>query len=76
MEALGQTQGVVYVVSGGLAHRTQVEIGADNGSLVEILSGIKPDDSVVLRSGVPLEDGLAVVETIAPARANTAASIH
>jgi HlyD family secretion protein len=63
MEHSGQTHGVVYLVSGGLAHRTQVELGADNGSLVEILAGIKPDDSVVVRSGVPLEDGLAVVET-------------
>ena len=53
MEHSGQTHGVVYVVSGGLAHRTQVEIGADNGSLVEILSGIKPGDSVVLRSAFP-----------------------
>ena len=53
----------------GSPRRTQVELGADNGSLVEILSGIKPDDSVVVRSGVPLEDGLAVVETAAPAHA-------
>ena len=62
MEHSGQTHGVVYVVRDGLARRTQVELGADNGSLVEVLSGIKPDDSVVLRSGVPLEDGLAVVD--------------
>ena len=41
MEHSGQTHGVVYLVSGGLAHRTQVELGADNGSLVEILAGIK-----------------------------------
>ena len=61
MEHSGQTHGVVYLVRGGLAHRTPVELGADNGSLVEILSGIKPTDSVVMRSGVPLEDGLAVV---------------
>ncbi len=69
MEHSGQTHGVVYVVRGGLARRTQVELGADNGSLVEILAGIGPDDSVVVRSGVPLEDGLAVVETAAPAPA-------
>ena len=49
------------MVRDGLVHRTQVELGADNGSLVEILSGVKPDDQVVLRSGVPLEDGLAVI---------------
>ena len=48
MEHSGQTHGVVYVVRDGLAHRTPVELGADNGSLVEILSGIKPADSVVI----------------------------
>jgi HlyD family secretion protein len=69
MEHSGQTHGVVYVVRDGLVHRTQVELGADNGSLVEVLSGVKPADSVVLRSGVPLEDGLAVVAapTVRPA---------
>ena len=41
MEHSGQTHGVVYLVRDGLAHRTPVELGADNGSLVEILSGIK-----------------------------------
>ena len=68
MEHSGQTHGVVYLVRDGLVHRTPVELGADNGSLVEVLSGIKPGDSVVVRSGVPLEDGLAVVEAtcIAP----------
>ena len=61
MEHSGQTHGVVYLVRNGLVHRTPVELGADNGSLVEILSGVKPDDQVVLHSGVPLEDGLAVI---------------
>jgi RND family efflux transporter MFP subunit len=72
MEHSGQTHGVVYVVRDGLARRMQVELGADNGSLVEILSGIKPDDAVVSRSGIPLEDGLAVAE----ATGATAAATH
>ncbi len=72
MEHSGQTHGVVYLVRDGLAHRTAVELGADNGSLVEVLSGIKPGDSVVMRSGVPLEDGLAVVaEAVASPAAKT-----
>ncbi len=74
MEHSGQTHGVVYVVRDGLAHRTPVELGADNGSLVEVLSGINPSDSVVLRSGVPLEDGLAVVAASAPPPATTAST--
>ena len=76
MEHSGQTHGVVYIVSGGLVHRTQVELGADNGSLIEILSGVKLSDSVVVRSGVPLEDGLAVVETTAPTSSAATASTH
>ncbi len=49
MEHSGQTHGVVYVVRDGLVHRTPVELGADNGSLVEVVSGIRPDDAIVLR---------------------------
>jgi len=60
-EHSGRTHGVVYVVREGLARRTQVELGADNGKLVEVLSGLEPDDAVVLRSDAPLEDGMAVV---------------
>ena len=63
-EHSGKSRGVIYIVRDGLARRTEVELGADNGSLVEILSNIKPDDSVVLRSGVPLEDGIAVVAVV------------
>ena len=76
MEHSGQTHGVVYLVRDGLAHRTPVELGADNGSLVEVLSGIKSGDSVVSRSGVPLEDGLAVSESPALPPATIAASTH
>ncbi len=61
MEHSGQTHGVVYIVRDGLARRCEVELGADNGKRVEILSGVAPNDSVVVRSGAPLEDGLPVV---------------
>jgi HlyD family secretion protein len=70
MEHSGQTHGVVYVVRDGLARRCEVELGADNGKRVEILSGVEPTDAVVLRSGVPLEDGLPV----SAAAATTASS--
>ena len=53
--------GVVFVVRDGIARRTEVKLGGDNGSQAEILSGIGPDDLVILPSGTPLEDGMRVV---------------
>ena len=41
-------QAKVYVVSGDHLKSTNVEIGADDGTASEILSGLGPDDSVVL----------------------------
>jgi len=61
MEHSGRAHGFVYIVRDGLARRTEVALGADNGTLVEVLSGLEPDDKVVLHSRVPLEDGMAVV---------------
>jgi len=60
VEHIGRSRGVVYVVRDGEAHRAEVKLGGDDGTLAEILSGIGPDDAVVLRSGAPLEDGLRV----------------
>ena len=65
VERTSKGRAFLYVVRDGVARRTDVELGTDNGTLVEILSGLKPDDSVVLHSGVPLEDGLAVVASAA-----------
>ncbi len=60
VEHIGRSRGVVYVARDGVARKTDVKLGGDDGSLAEILSGIKPDDAVVLRSGTPLEDGMRV----------------
>jgi RND family efflux transporter MFP subunit len=60
VEHSGRSRGVVYVARDGEAHKTVVKLGGDNGTLAEILSGIKPDDAVVLRSSTPLEDGILV----------------
>jgi HlyD family secretion protein len=60
VERSGRSGGVVYVARDGVARRTEVKLGGDNGSLVEIVSGIKPDDAVILHSGTPLEDGMHV----------------
>jgi HlyD family secretion protein len=60
VEHSGRSGGVVYVVRDGIAKRTEIKLGGDNGTYAEIRSGIKPDDLVVLPSGTPLEDGMRV----------------
>jgi RND family efflux transporter MFP subunit len=57
----GSNQGTVYVVREGTVRRTKVALGADNGSFVEILSGLDPADAVVVRASAPLEDGSPVL---------------
>lgn len=64
IERIGRSGGVVYVVRDETAHRAEVQLGGDNGSLVEIVSGIKPGDPVVVRSSTPLEDGMRVDTTL------------
>jgi HlyD family secretion protein len=59
----GRSGGVVFVVRDGVARRTDVTLGGDNGSQVEVLSGLKPDDAVVIPAGTPLEDGMRVDTT-------------
>ena len=41
----------LYVVKDGKAKKTQVEVGADDGIRVEILSGITPQDEVIMNTG-------------------------
>lgn len=49
----------VYVVSAGKAHRVPVRLGLDEGELVEITSGVSPDD-VVASVALGLSDGASV----------------
>ncbi|HEV3146814.1 MAG TPA: efflux RND transporter periplasmic adaptor subunit [Gemmataceae bacterium] len=49
----------VFVYHDGHAHRVPVHIGGDNGVQVEVLSGLKADDKVILHPG-GLSDGTAV----------------
>ena len=67
VEHSGRAGGVVFVVRDGIARRTEVKLGGDNGSEVEIVSGISPDDAIVVPAGTPLEDGMqiAAVESTA-----------
>ena len=42
VEHSGRSGGVVFVVRDGIARRTEVKLGGDNGSQAEIRSGIRP----------------------------------
>jgi hypothetical protein len=41
-------QGEVFVIKNGKARRTPIKIGADDGLRVEVLSGLSPDDEVIV----------------------------
>lgn len=60
LERSGKGHGVVQVIREGKIQRVKVELGVDNGSLVEVDSGITPRDTVVLRCSIPLEEGMTV----------------
>ncbi len=60
LDRSGKGRGVVQVIREGKVHRVKVELGADNGTLVEVSSGLSPADVVVFRSSLPLEEGMAV----------------
>lgn len=50
-------KGIVFVIEGGAAISRQVETGAVNGELVEIVSGVKSGEKYVTRGGFNLKDG-------------------
>jgi HlyD family secretion protein len=52
-------QADVYVIKDGKAKKTQVAIGADDGIRVEILSGLTPEDEVIVSTG-SVTDGTPV----------------
>jgi multidrug efflux pump subunit AcrA (membrane-fusion protein) len=60
--AAGQAK--LFVVSGDTASLRQVEVGKDTGIEVEVLSGISPDDLIVLRPSGSLADGMKVAGTL------------
>lgn len=59
-DRIGRSRGVVYVVKDSTARRAEVRIGSDNGSMVEVLSGIGVDDLLIKRSGASIEDGMPI----------------
>jgi HlyD family secretion protein len=61
-------KGKVYVVRAGKAVLTSIDIGQDDGLQMEVLSGIKPTDEVVVHYRGTLGDGIPVtVSTNQPA---------
>ncbi len=59
----GDGKGAVRLARGGKAAFVPVQIGADNGSEVEILSGLTAEDRVIVRAAGPLSEGNAVAAT-------------
>jgi RND family efflux transporter MFP subunit len=57
----GKGRGLIQVVRDGKVDRVTVQIGADDGKRVEVVSGVGPKDQVVLRSSTVLEPGSPVL---------------
>lgn len=53
-------KGSVFVVRDGRARLVPVKLGADNGTLVGILSGLKADDDVIVNPNGTIVEGTAV----------------
>ncbi len=63
IEQSDKGEGAVYVVRAGKVHRQAVRVGKDNGQETEIVNGLSPDDSVVVRYNGAIAEGLAVETT-------------
>ena len=53
-------QPYVFVVTGGVAHRHDVQLGATSGDRVAITEGVSAGDRVVTEGGTAVEDGMKV----------------
>ncbi len=51
----------VYVVKDNKAHRVAIEIGNDNGDMVEVFKGLNLEDEVVAAYNGALSDGVSVI---------------
>jgi HlyD family secretion protein len=61
----------VFVVRDGRLKRIPVKVAIDNGVRAEVLSGLRPDDAVVVQPTGDLAEGEAVEAVQAPARSST-----
>jgi RND family efflux transporter MFP subunit len=53
-------QPYVFVVSGGIAHRRDVETAASSGARVAITKGVRAGERVVTAGGTAIEDGMKI----------------
>ncbi|TPG38692.1 efflux RND transporter periplasmic adaptor subunit [Sphingomonas koreensis] len=53
-------QPYLFVVSGGLAHRHDVEIGATSGDRIAVIKGVLAGELVITDGGTAVEDGMKV----------------
>jgi len=51
---------LVYVIGEGKAAARKVSTGIEAGSIIEILSGVKPGEQIVVAGNEKLKDGMAV----------------
>ncbi len=65
IERNGRGEGSVLVVKGGKVHRTKVQVGLDNGLLVEVINGLDENDQVILQPDASIADGTKVQVEIA-----------
>ncbi|MEO6065307.1 MAG: efflux RND transporter periplasmic adaptor subunit [Lysobacterales bacterium] len=57
----------LFVVNGATARRIDVTVGQDDGNRIEVLSGLKGGEGVVVEGNYVLEDGMGIrLETGAP----------
>jgi membrane fusion protein (multidrug efflux system) len=54
------TREYVYLVKNGVAVATPVKVGGRNGKMVEIQSGLEPEDTVVFVGSMKLQDSMPV----------------
>lgn len=55
----------LYVANGQSAKRVEVKVGQDDGTRIEVLSGLKAGDRVVVEGNYELQDGMAITLTAA-----------
>ena len=63
---LGAKKATLFVIEGDTARLRQVGIGAADGDLLEIVSGLKPGEKYVARGAFVLKDGDKVAVAAAP----------
>jgi len=60
LSALDETKKNIFIVKENILERREVEIGADDGKFVEILSGLNEGEIIITSATKGLEDGMKV----------------